>query len=153
MLPGEHKLNALRLLAAEVIGGAGQLAAHGMPRLRTLLREALRPMNSYYTNKIEGQQTEPLLIERAMRQDFSRSPDEARRQRIAIAHIDTERWSETAWKTYDSATFFSPETVCEIHRHLQLTGWAFTMHAGYTRLRQPHDVREKLFAAQQGEAA
>lgn len=90
ILPGEHKLDGLRLLAADVIASAGELAAHGMPRLRTLLREALRPMNSYYTNKIEGQQTEPLLIERAMRQDFSGSPDEARRQRIAIAHIDTE---------------------------------------------------------------
>ncbi len=118
MLPGEHKLDGLRLVAAEVIAGAGQLAAHGMPRLRSLLREALRPMNSYYTNKIEGQQTEPLLIERAMQQDFSRSPDEARRQRIAIAHIDSERWSETAWSEFDSTTFFSPEAVREIHRHI-----------------------------------
>lgn len=118
MLPGEHNLDGLRLLAADVIAGAGQLAAHGMPRLRSLLREALRPMNSYYTNKIEGQQTEPRLIERAMRRDFSGSPDEARRQRIAIAHIDTERWSETAWNSFDSTTFFAPETVCEIHRHL-----------------------------------
>jgi len=118
MLPGEHKLDDLRLLAAKVIAGAGELAAHGMPQLRALLREALRPMNSYYTNKIEGQHTEPLLIERAMRQDFSRSPDEARRQRIAIAHIDTERWSETVWTSFDSTTFFTQETVREIHRHL-----------------------------------
>lgn len=36
MLPGEHKLERLRLLAADVIAGAGELAAHGMPRLRTL---------------------------------------------------------------------------------------------------------------------
>lgn len=118
MLPGEHRLEALRLQAADVIAAAGQLAAHGMPRLRVLLREALRPMNAYYTNKIEGQQTEPLLIERAMRQDFSGSPDEARRQRIAIAHIDTERWSEAAWNSFDSTMFFTPETVREIHRHL-----------------------------------
>ena len=118
MLPGEHKLDGLRLLAADVIAGSGLLAAHGMPRLRMLLRDALRPMNSYYTNKIEGQQTEPLLIERAMRQDFSGSPDEARRQRIALAHIETERWSEIAWSSFDSTTFFAPETVCEIHRHL-----------------------------------
>ncbi|MEX3958800.1 Fic family protein [Trinickia sp. EG282A] len=118
MLPGEHRLEPLRLLAADVIASAGDLAAHGMPRLRTLLREALRPMNSYYTNKIEGQHTEPLLIEQAMRQDFSRSPDEARRQRIAIAHIDTERWSETVWTSFDSMTFFGQETVRDIHRHL-----------------------------------
>ena len=118
LLPGEHKLEGLRLLASDVVRGAGDLVAHGMPQLRALLREALRPMNSYYTNKIEGQQTEPLLIERAMRCDFSGSPDEARRQRIAIAHIDTERWSETAWTSFDSVSFFTPEAVKEIHRHL-----------------------------------
>ncbi|HTH74634.1 MAG TPA: Fic family protein [Trinickia sp.] len=118
MLPGEHKLDALRLLAADVIRGAGDLAAHGMPRLRALLRDALRPMNSYYTNKIEGQHTEPLLIQRAMRRDFSGSPDEARRQRVAVAHIETERWSETVWTSFDSEAFFAPETVSDIHRHL-----------------------------------
>ncbi|MBN3791680.1 Fic family protein [Burkholderia sp. Ac-20353] len=118
MLPGDHRLDGLRPLAADVIAGASGLVAHGMPRLRALLRDALRPMNSYYTNKIEGQHIEPLLIEQAMRQDFSGSPDEARRQRIALAHINTERWSETAWIVFDSMTFFTPETVREIHRHL-----------------------------------
>jgi Fic family protein len=118
LLPGEHRLDALRPVAARVIAEAGALAAHGMPRLRMLLREALRPMNSYYTNKIEGQHTEPLLIEQAMQRDFSNKPDEARRQRIAIAHIETERWSESAWPSFDSASFFDAGTVQDIHRHL-----------------------------------
>jgi Fic family protein len=118
LLPGEHRLESLRLLAAEVIAGTGELAAHGLPRLRILLREALRPMNSYYTNKIEGQHTEPLLIERAMRQDFSARPDEARRQRIAVAHIETERWSEGVWGSFDAGAFFTADTVRAIHRHL-----------------------------------
>jgi Fic family protein len=118
LLPGEHKLEGLRLLAAEVIAGAGDLAAHGMLRLRALLREALRPMNSYYTNKIEGQHTEPLLIERAMQHDFSGKPDEARRQRIAVAHIETERWSETVWPSFDADMFFTGDAVRAIHRHL-----------------------------------
>lgn len=87
MLPGESKLNDLRPLAADLINKAKDLAAQGMPHLRALLRETLRPMNSFYTNKIEGQHTEPLLIERAMNKDFSSQPDEARKQRIAVAHI------------------------------------------------------------------
>ena len=74
MLPSALKMDALRPLAADVIGQAKDLAAHGMPHLRDLLREAMRPMNSYYTNKIEGQQTEPLLIERALQKDFSAKP-------------------------------------------------------------------------------
>jgi hypothetical protein len=52
LLPSEPKLDSLRPLAVEVIGQAKDLAAHGMPHLRDLLREALRPMNSYYTNKL-----------------------------------------------------------------------------------------------------
>jgi Fic family protein len=118
LLPGEHRLDALRPRAAQVIADSGSLAAHGMPRLRVLLREALRPMNSYYTNKIEGQHTEPLLIEQAMQRDFSSKPDEARRQRIAIAHIETERWSESAWPSFDSVSFFADGVVRDIHRHL-----------------------------------
>ncbi|MFT4432191.1 hypothetical protein [Caballeronia sp. 15715] len=79
LLPSEPKLDTLRPLAAGVIGRAKDLAAHGMPHLRDLLREALRPMNSYYTNKIEGQHTQPLLIERALQKDFSSRPGEARK--------------------------------------------------------------------------
>ncbi|WP_460843726.1 Fic family protein [Noviherbaspirillum agri] len=108
----------LRPLAAEVIGSAKDLSAQGMPQLRKLLREALRPMNSFYTNKIEGQQAEPLLIERALQQDFLSKPDEARRQRIAVAHINTERWGESTYLTFDSATFFTSAVVQAIHRHL-----------------------------------
>lgn len=118
LLPSEKNLQALRPLAAELIGKAKDLAAHGMPHLRHLLREALRPMNSYYTNKIEGQHTEPLLIERALRQDFSNKPDEARKQRIAIAHIATERSGEAAYPVFESSTFFQPAVLQAIHRHL-----------------------------------
>lgn len=118
LLPSRKQLDELRPLAAEVISRAKDLSSQGMPHLRALLQEALRPMNSFYTNKIEGQHTEPLLIEQALRQDFSSAPDEARKQHIAIAHINTERWGERAYSTYDSSTFFSPVVVQAIHKHL-----------------------------------
>lgn len=123
LLPSSTEMNHLRPLAADVIGQAKDLASHGMPHLRRLLREALRPMNSFYTNKIEGQHTEPLLIERALAQDFSSKPDEACKQRIALAHIDTERWGEAAYPSFDSHEFFKPAVLQAIHRHLhsQLT--------------------------------
>lgn len=54
------------------------------------LRELVRSMNSYYSNRIEGQNTHPLLIDRALHQRFDDKPDVARRQRLAIAHIDAE---------------------------------------------------------------
>lgn len=118
LLPSDGKLNDLRPLAAEVIGCAKDLAAQGMPHLRVLLREALRPMNSFYTNKIEGQHTTPLLIERALSKNFSSKPDEAQKQRIAVAHIETERWGEHAYAQFDAQTFFAPGVPQAIHRHL-----------------------------------
>jgi len=47
-------------------------------------------MNSYYSNRIEGQSTHPVNIDRALNKDFSAEPAIAQRQRIAIAHIDAE---------------------------------------------------------------
>jgi hypothetical protein len=51
-------------------------------------------MNSYYTNKIEGQHTLPADIERALNNHYSIDRDNAHRQRIAKAHLDTEIWVE-----------------------------------------------------------
>lgn len=118
LLPGEVMLNSLRPMAAEVINNSKDLASHGMPHLRTLLRETLRPMNSFYTNKIEGQHTEPLMIARALNKDFSNQPDEARKQRIAIAHIETERWGEKTYLVFDAPNFFHPTVLQAIHAHL-----------------------------------
>ncbi|WP_211464771.1 Fic family protein [Collimonas silvisoli] len=118
LLPSEHAMNDLRPLVAEFIGNAKDLSSQGMPQLRTLLRETLRPMNSFYTNKIEGQHTEPLMIERALKADFSDKPDEAKKQRIAIAHIETERWGEMTYPAFDAPTFFHPSVLQAIHKHL-----------------------------------
>jgi Fic family protein len=118
LLPSEVMLDSLRPMAAEVINNSKDLASHGMPNLRALLRETLRPMNSFYTNKIEGQQTEPLMIERALNKNFSNQPDEAHKQRIAIAHIETERWGEKTYLAFDAPSFFKPTVLQAIHTHL-----------------------------------
>jgi Fic family protein len=130
LLPSDRKMEALRPLAAELIAQAKDLPAQGLPHLRQLLRETLRPMNSYYTNKIEGQQTEPLLIEQALKQDFSAQPDEARKQRIAIAHIETECWGEAEMPRFTGPAIFSAPFVQSIHHHLhsQLTKGDLIQH-------------------------
>ena len=83
LLPGEHKLGPL-LEQAHLLQGAafrlsGLCQAGALKDLRTLLRA----MNSYYTNKIEGQHTLPLEIAQALGGDFSPDADKARRQRLA----------------------------------------------------------------------
>jgi Fic family protein len=61
------------------------------PSTRDALRALVRSMNSYYSNRIEGQGTHPRNIERALAADFSAKPDVAQRQRIALAHVEAEK--------------------------------------------------------------
>lgn len=67
------------------------LQAYASTDARASLREIVRSMNSYYSNRIEGQGTHPANIERALRSDFSDRPDVASGQRIALAHIEAEK--------------------------------------------------------------
>src|ERR1700744_3878926 len=53
---------------------------------RNALTPLLRAMNSYYTNKIEGQHTYPADLEAAIEKNFSKEQDTFRRQQLAIAH-------------------------------------------------------------------
>ncbi|WP_255988860.1 Fic family protein [Chitinolyticbacter albus] len=92
-----------------------------IPRgLRPVLADALRPMNSYYTNKIEGQHTTPLLIEQALQQDFSAKPDEARKQRAALACILAEEHIEArvgnAKHLGDIEDYFQAAFIQSTHR-------------------------------------
>jgi uncharacterized protein (DUF433 family) len=47
-------------------------------------------MNSYFTNRIEGERARPADIWTALRQDFSIESNVARRQRLAASNIQTE---------------------------------------------------------------
>ncbi len=82
--------------SAEITARATALTGKAHPRTRARLRELLRSMNSYYSNRIEGQGTHPFNIERALKHDYSKRPDTARLQRIALAHIEAERDLERA---------------------------------------------------------
>lgn len=78
-------------IAREVVEKSLRLAGAIHPHTQGELRKLVRSMNSYYSNKLEGQSTHPLNIERALKKDFSATPDVAKRQRIAIAHIQAEQ--------------------------------------------------------------
>lgn len=89
--PSEALLQEHRARAASVVNQAAELASQAHPSTREALRELLRSMNSYYSNRIEGQSTTPKNIEAALHHDFSDRPEIARLQRIAVAHIDAEK--------------------------------------------------------------
>ncbi|MDB5769660.1 MAG: Fic family protein, partial [Burkholderia sp.] len=90
MLPQINK-EELYAQAARIAQAGLGLTSAAHPSARAAVRELVRSMNSYYSNRIEGQGTHPLNIEKALRHDFSQRPDVAKLQRIAIAHIDAER--------------------------------------------------------------
>jgi len=89
LLP-QQKLGELEELARVLLEKSLRLQNAVASSTRQSLRRLVRAMNSYYSNRIEGQSTHPRNIERALRADFSRSPEVAKRQRIALAHMEAE---------------------------------------------------------------
>jgi Fic family protein len=139
LLPAEHQLRPLLERAHDLQRAAGRLAGFAQPGALTGLRVLLRAMNSYYSNKIEGQHTLPLEIEQALRNDYSADADKARRQRLAVAHMATEERLESIWDQWSMADVWSPTMVCDIHQDL------------FARLPQPDRVLDEGGVLQLGQ--
>lgn len=92
LLPEERALPALLEQASDLTRAATTLVAASCAT--SDLRTLLRAMNSFYTNKLEGEHTRPAQIEQALQEDFSRDAEVARRQRLAIAHMAAEERCE-----------------------------------------------------------
>ncbi|MBI5278932.1 MAG: Fic family protein [Burkholderiales bacterium] len=118
LLPGEHRLGPLLERAHDLQRAADRLAGFAQPGSLAGLRTLLRAMNSYYSNKIEGQHTLPLDIERALRNDYSSDQDRAHRQLLAVAHMATEEQLESRWKRWSMSDVWSAQMVCDIHQDL-----------------------------------
>lgn len=58
----------------------------------TALADLVRSMNCYYSNLIEGHDTHPIDIERALKDDYSADPEKRNLQREATAHIAVQAW-------------------------------------------------------------
>jgi Fic family protein len=85
------------------------------PVTEARIARLLRSINSYYSNRIEGQHTHPREIERALKRNFSKQPDKARLQRLALAHIETQREME-AWLTQAPDTpVYDPRFLARLH--------------------------------------
>ncbi|MEY2771740.1 MAG: hypothetical protein RIQ38_2159 [Pseudomonadota bacterium] len=118
LLPSEARLAPVLERAHDLIRKADRLAGWRRTAGLSGLRQLLRAMNSYYSNKIEGQHTLPLEIEQALRNDYAEDADKARRQRLALAHMSAEMQIETRWSEWDVQKVWSVETVCDLHREL-----------------------------------
>lgn len=118
LLPGEHRLGALLERSYDLIRLGERLAGRYRPDTLPGLRRLLRAMNSYYSNRIEGQHTLPLDIERALHNDYAQDEDKARRQRLALAHMATEEQLERRSPQWTKAQVWAPQMLADIHQDL-----------------------------------
>ena len=89
LIPEVRTLGPLLDRAALLVAEGHRLEA-AAGTLAVTLRPLLRSMSSYYTNRIEGQHTRPADIERALFKQFDADKKQAQKQRLAVAHIQTE---------------------------------------------------------------
>jgi Fic family protein len=65
----------------------------GLPEsITTALADLVRSMNCYYSNLIEGHDTHPVDIERALQGEYSANPAQRNLQLEAKAHISVQTW-------------------------------------------------------------
>lgn len=79
-------------LALDLVARSAAFRASLPEGVRSALAELVRSMNCYYSNLIEGHDTHPVDIERALRNDYSSEPRKRDLQLEARAHIEVQRW-------------------------------------------------------------
>jgi len=84
------------------------------PGLLTSLASLIRATNCYYSNLIEGHDTHPVDIERALKNDLSADARKRDLQHEAKAHIIVQRWMDEGGLDGNGAC--TAEGIREIHR-------------------------------------
>lgn len=79
----------------------------------TALARLVRAMNCYYSNLIEGHDTHPIDIERALNDDYSADPKKRDLQLEAKAHIAVQQWIDADGLGGRALT---AEGIREVHR-------------------------------------
>ncbi len=77
------------------------------------LADLVRAMNCYYSNLIEGHDTHPIDIERAMRNDYSADPKKRNLQLEAKAHVAVQKWIDEDGMVEPPT---APASIIELHR-------------------------------------
>ena len=89
---GSRHRGELTDLAIEVAARSAGFRRSLPDGVRTALADLVRAMNCYYSNLIEGHDTHPIDIERALKNDYSNDPRKRNLQLEAKAHIDVQQW-------------------------------------------------------------
>ena len=147
----DHPPEGIADLAAELSAASAKLGRSLHPLTAANLTDLVRIMNTYYSNLIEGHNTRPRDIERALAGEFD--PDEGRRnlQLEAAAHVHVQSEVDRRAATEFLAEPASPEFIQWLHREfyrdapepmLRISGVGreLTMTPGQWRSQPDHDV-------------
>lgn len=110
---GSRHRTALTDSAVELAARAAGFRRSLPDGVLTALADLVRAMNCYYSNLIEGHDTHPVDIERALKDDYSADPEQRNLQLEAKAHITVQKWIDEGGLAGRTVT---AEGLCEIHR-------------------------------------
>lgn len=110
---GSRHRGALTDLAVDLAARSAGFRRSLPQGVRPALADLVRAMNCYYSNLIEGHDTHPIDIERALRNDYSNDARKRDLQREAKAHITVQQWIDGGGLMGRAVT---AESLCEIHR-------------------------------------
>ncbi len=100
-------------LALELTEKAHRLAGQIHPVVQRSIGDLVRSMNCYYSNFIEGHDTHPRDIERALVKDLSKEPNQRDLQLEAKAHIEVQRLID---ESTVNERLMSKDYICWLHR-------------------------------------
>jgi Fic family protein len=113
MLPEESN-RQLEDVAFDLTSKASSLAGQLNPVVATAIGSLVRSMNCYYSNLIEGHDTHPRDIDRALHRNFSTQPKKRALQLEAVAHIEAQKAIDQGKD--DPAEPLTTEYVLWLHR-------------------------------------
>ncbi len=147
----ENPPEALADLVAELASSSAKLGRSLHPRTAANLAELVRIMNTYYSNLIEGHDTRPRDIERALAGEFDRDQGRRNLQIEAAAHVRLQSEIDSMAAEGRLLEPASADFIRWLHRefyrdapeemlHVRGAGRDFTMTPGEWRSQPEHDV-------------
>jgi Fic family protein len=138
-------------VVAELAAASATLGQSLHPRTANQLAAIVRIMNAYYSNLIEGHNTRPRDIERALAGEFDADPSRRNLQMEAAAHVRVQAEVDRLAAQNGLREPASVEFILWLHRefyrdapremlHIRGEGRDFIMEPGVWRERPEHDV-------------
>lgn len=115
-IPGEPALaqSAMPDKAVQLGNLSARLAGQLAPLTLATLERYMAAINSYYSNLIEGNATQPHEIRAAQRGDYSRDAAKRDLQQESLAHMQVQQWLQAEQPDLD--TVYSMDFIRQLHR-------------------------------------